>query len=216
MVPTRHFSLPPYQAKAWSGGFLYSLYKYTLLIVQNSTIFHPLRFKVNFTKLFMDTYEECPTAAELEELDQTLEKERQSSWAKLKKTLDTFDFYDLVIWWYELEIKNAWYRFCISNTKHRLYLENRCKFYCTYYLDGTRNGGRLKLSLLSLYSSHHASKKDFIRLMCALRGNATLNGVILAIKTGDIAFNTFETTLLKNVREELCWRFDSRPSASAL
>lgn len=154
---------------------------------------------------FLGDYSPAPPEM-LAELEKQLEEERVLNWAKAKKTFDTMDFYDFLIYWYELEIKTAWCWYHWYNEQARARMEKRCR----YYVKGTDAmpaATKIKLRMLALNDAPDVGQKEFLKEMCRLRGHAYAWGVKLAIKIGELPFNTFEMRILHDVRKEVLRRF---------
>jgi len=148
--------------------------------------------------------EECGISYDeyLETIAQVKENAEQD-WNQVKKVLDAMDFYDLIIWWYELEMKKSWNEFHISNADKRERLEKKCAHHVGIY--GRAVDHRLKLN--SLYKSSHTTVKEILKQMCMMKGNALVNGVLLAKGIGQCLFNTYDIRVLGKVRKEVLLRF---------
>ena len=143
-----------------------------------------------------------------------LQEERRANWAKAKKYLDGMDFYDFLIWWYELEIKYAWHMHSVLNEDFQTRMERKCQRWLKV-TDRMPGAVSYKLELKAMYEASNSDIRQILKLMCALRGHATLVGVVLSKRVGECMFNTFDLRLLSDVRNEIIARFtNNRPKTA--
>ncbi len=146
---------------------------------------------------------------------QQLADERKENWIKAKKYLDGMDFYDFLVWWYELEIKYAWHMHSVLNENFQTRMEKKCQRWLKV-TDRMPGAVSYKLELKAMYEASNADIRQILKLMCALRGHATLVGVVLSKRVGECMFNTFDLRLLSDVRNEILARFTNNRLKTAV
>lgn len=149
-----------------------------------------------------------------EEMKKQIEEDNREIFKKLKKILDAMDFYDLINWWYEMEILSIWWWYVICNEKHKERMERKvaCRMPKT---DGMVQATDQKLRLNSFYESSNMTTRDFIRKMARIKSQALVSGVYMGKTLKMILFNTFYLKVIKHVRQEVVSRFEQHRSEVA-
>jgi hypothetical protein len=143
----------------------------------------------------------------IDEMMRQLRAEHAANWSKLKKLIDVMDNYDLITFWYELEILFSWDAYYIHNDEFRKRAEEACKNLMKIGTDDMVRATRHKLSFLSLFGRPDVSPKCFVKLRRELGRNAMMHGTLLAMRMGKPMFETFNIRMIADVRKELLRRF---------
>ena len=149
-----------------------------------------------------------------EEMKKQIKEDNKEIFKKLKKILDAMDFYDLINWWYELEILSTWWLYVIYNEENKKRMERKVAS-CIPKTDGMVHASDQKLRLNGFYESSNTTTRNFIRKMARMKSQAFVSGVYMGKTLKMILFNTFYLKVIKHVRQEVVSRFEQHRSEVA-
>jgi len=158
-------------------------------------------------RTFTDPKNDNLTEKERQSMQKQFENEMKTTFKKLKKILNAMDFFDLIVYWYEMEILSVWCWYTICTERLKKEMEAKSQFYVDSG-NGMHQATDSKLKLHSLYQSPGTRKRRFVQQMNSIRKQAFITGVYSGKKLSPVPFSTFYLRVLDEVRQEIITRFE--------